>query len=210
MAGDPTFDTGQLFNPTTTQTFTCGDGTQISLSNPYPNNQVPVNPVSANYINKYVPLPNLAGNQFVSGPSNAISDDQGIARVDYNVSPRNVISGVYLIEQEPELLPFEIINGASTGGNVPVGSAFGTTYHLQTGALSWTHTVSPTVLNEFRFAANRSATLQAVPVYRTTPQQLGFTNVNPDDPAGAAPPVISTTTFNLGPTPQRPTTINNA
>jgi hypothetical protein len=186
----------QLVNPVTGQN--------------YPNNQVPVNPVSANYINKYVPLPNLPGNQFVSGPTNAITDDQGIARVDYNVSSRNVISGVYLIEQEPELLPFEIINGASTGGNVPVGSAFSTTYHLQTGSLSWTHTVSPTMVNEFRFAANRSATLQAVPVDRTTPQQLGFTNVNPDDPAGAAPPVISTPTFNLGPSPQGPTTLNDA
>jgi hypothetical protein len=210
MAGDPAFDTGQLFNPTTTHSFTCGDGTQIMLSNPYPNNQVPVNPISANYISKYLPLPNLPGNQFVSGPSNAISDDQSVARVDYNLSVRDVISGVYLYESEPQFYPFQIINGASTGGNVPVGSAFDTTYHLQTGSLSWTHTVSPTIVNEFRFAANRSASLQAVPLDRTTPQQLGFTNVNPDDPAGAAPPVITTPTFNLGPNPEGPTTINDA
>ena len=32
--------------------------------NPYVNNQVPVNPVIANYINKYLPLPNLPGEQF--------------------------------------------------------------------------------------------------------------------------------------------------
>jgi hypothetical protein len=210
LAGDPTFDSGQLFDPTTTQSFTCADGSTISLSKPYANNQVPVNPVSANYISKYVPLPNLPGNQFVSGPTRRVRDDQVVTRVDHNFSVRSTISGVYLFEDTPDFFPFEIINGASTGGNVPAGSAFTDANRYQTGSLSWTFTFNPQVVNEFRFAANRSASLQAVPVDRTTPQQLGFTNVNPDDPAGAAPPVITTPTFNLGPSPQGPTTLNDA
>ncbi|HEV2177474.1 MAG TPA: carboxypeptidase regulatory-like domain-containing protein [Terriglobia bacterium] len=187
----------------------------VQLVNPvtganYVNNQVPVNPISANYIAKYVPLPNVGTNGFVSAPSGRIRDDQMIYRVDHNFNETNTLSGVYLFENSSDFFPFEILNGASTGGNVPAGSAFTDANRFQTGSITWTHTFGPTLINEARFAANRSAGLTAVPVDHTTPQQLGFTNVNPDDPAGAAPPIMSVTGgFELGPSPQGPTKIHD-
>ena len=70
--------------------------------------------------------------------------------------------------------------------------------------------ISPTIVNEFRFAANRVATLTAVPTTTTSPSALGFTNVNPDDPKGTAPPLMSVSSnFNLGPSPQGPTKIHD-
>jgi len=58
-------------------------------------------------------------------------------------------------------------------------------------------------------SANRTATLQATPDDRTSPSALGFTNVTPDDPAGVAPPVIYTSGFNIGPSPQGPTKLHD-
>ena len=179
---------------------------------PYNGNQVPVNPVIANYIAKYMPLPNLPGNEFISSPVARIRDDQFIIRIDHNLSKKDIISGVYLFDDTPDFFPFQIVKGASTGGDVPLGSGFSDKKRYQTGSITWTHTISPTMVNEFRVAANRSAILQAVPQDTTSPQQLGFTNVNPDDPAGTAPPLmfIDPLALNLGPSPQGPTKLHDA
>ena len=175
----------------------------------YQNNQVPVNPVIANYIAKYLPLPNLPGNNFVSSPVAVDRDDQGIARLDHHLGQRDTIYGSYIIDDLSENFPFQVLNGASTGGNVPVGSGFNTFIRTQLGTISWLHNFSPTVINEFIFAANRSATFQAVPHDTTPPSALGFTNVNSDDPAGTAPPLMTTVSFNLGPDPQGPTKLHD-
>ena len=189
------------------------DGTQ--LVNPvtgldYPGNQVPVDPVIANYIARYVPLPNLPGNQFVSSPVGKLQDDQFIFRLDYNLSSKDALSAFYIFDDQPQIYPFQIIHGASSGGDVPVGSGFSNAQRFQTGSLSWTRTISPTMVNEFRFAANRSATFQSVPTDKTTPAALGFSAVNPDDPAGAAPPLMYVNgSFTLGPSPQGPTKLHD-
>jgi outer membrane receptor protein involved in Fe transport len=208
--GDPTFTSGQLFNPTTGVAITCADGTSATLQTPYPNNHVPVDPVIANYISKYVPLPNRPGNQFVSSPTAKLQDDQFIFRFDYNLSNKDSLSAFYIFDDQPQEYPFQILHGASTGGNVPVGSGFTTAQRFQTGSLSWTRTISPVMVNEFRFATNRSASLQSIPSDKTTPAALGFTTVTPDDPAGAAPPLMAVNgSFTLGPSPQGPTKLHD-
>ncbi len=180
-----------------------------TTGNPYNNNQVPVNPVIKNYIDKYLPFPNQPNNNFVSAPVAVIRDTQGIARVDHHISSKDTIYASYIIDDQNQNYPFLITNGGTTGGNVPVGSGFNTFVRTQLGSVSWLHNLSPTVINEFIFAANRSATFQAVPHDTTSPSALGFTNVNPDDPAGTAPPVIQTPSFNLGPNPEGPTKIHD-
>ena len=139
------------------------------------------------------------GNEFVSSPTAAIDNDQGILHFDYTVTPRDALSFVYVINDERDNYPFQIINGASTGGDLPVGSGFTDTNRTQIGTLTWTHTLSPGKLNEFRAAVNRYATLQSVPTTTTSPAALGFTNVNPDDPKGTAPPIMYASSFTTGP-----------
>ena len=169
-----------------------------------------VNPIMQNYINAYVPLPNGSNNQFVSSPTAAIDNDQGVLHLDYNVTPRDTLSFVYVINDERDDYPFQIINGASTGGDLPVGSGFTDASRTQIGTFTWTHTFANGKLNEFRFATNRYATLQSVPTDTTSPATLGFTNVNPDDPKGTAPPIMYATSFTTGPSPQGPTKLNRA
>jgi len=190
-------DTGQLTNPATGGPFMCGAN---------PCNQVPVDTVMQNYINKYLPMPNAPNNQFVEDPVASLRDDQFIFRYDYNVSSKDTLSAFYIFDDQPQTYPFLVQKGASTGGDVPVGSGFSNNQRYQTGSISWTRTITPFMLNEFRVSANRSATYNAVPQDTTSPSSLGFLTVTPDDPKGTAPPLITVGgAFNLGPSPQGPT-----
>ncbi|MGB6265131.1 MAG: TonB-dependent receptor [Candidatus Acidiferrales bacterium] len=183
-------------------------GTQ--LTNPitggiYPNNQVPVNPEIATYMNKYLPLPLPGQNFFVGAPPSMTDNDQGVLHIDHTLTGRDTLSFVYIINDERDDLPFYLNKGATTGGDVPLGSGFTDAERSQVLTAAWTHTFGPTLVNEFRFSVNRIGSLSSDPTDKTTPADLGFTNINPDDPNGAAPPVIFTNSFNLGPSPQGPT-----
>jgi outer membrane receptor protein involved in Fe transport len=199
----------------------CNDPTE-QLNNPYTNTPIPnndlsapgqggpgtngslVNPVIQNYINKYLPLPNIANtNNFISSPTQSVDADQGIVHVDHTFGPHDNLSFVYLIEDDREFFP---LPGSYS---VPGGAANSTDFRAQIGTLTWTHTFSPTLLNEFRFGANRTSTGQAIPSDTTSPATLGFTNLNPDDPAGVSPPIMFTANFNIGSSPQGPTHLND-
>ena len=221
-AADPQFDSGQLFVPNTVSPVTCtnldskGNTVTAFTGTPYQKNKVPVNPVSLNYINKYLPLPPATfggqpntANNFIFASTAAVNEDQGIVRLDHNLTKRDTLSFVYLINDLRDAFPFIIGKGASTGGNLPTGSGFTDTDRNQVGSLTWTHSFDRGWINEFRASVNRTANLQASPADHTTPQSLGFTNVNPDDPAGTAPPIILTPNFNIGPSPQGPTRLRD-
>ncbi|MGB8013877.1 MAG: TonB-dependent receptor [Terriglobales bacterium] len=197
------YDTGQLFDPTT-------GGILPFMCSGTPCNQVPVDPVMANYINKYLPLPNSGANSLVEDPVASLQEDQFIFRYDYNISPKDTLSAFYILDDQPQTFPFEVVKGASTGGDVPVGSGFTNQQRFHTGSVSWTRTLSPSMLNELRFSGDRVATYDAIPEDRTSPSALGFTTVNPDDPKGTAPPLVSVSgAFNLGPSPQGPTKVHD-
>ena len=182
------------------------DPTGTNPSGYFPNNQVPVDTVMKNYMSAYLPLPNYGTNGFVEDPVASLQEDQFIFRYDYNISSKDTFSAFYILDDQPQNFPFEVVKGASTGGNVPTGSGFMNSQRFQTASLSWTRTISPTMLNELRFSTNRSATLDAVPTDKTPPSALGFTTVTPDDPNGTAPPLVTVSgAFSLGPSPQGPT-----
>jgi len=211
--GDPQFDSGQLFNPAGAIVGTCvnpdANGNTVGIHAPYNNNQVPVNPVIAKYIDKYLPHANAPGNTFVSSPIGIINDNQFIVHIDHHFSDRDSLSGVYILNDHTRDLPYEIVKGASTGGNVPIGSGFNDSDRFQVASLTWTHLFTPRLINEAIFGANRRGSLDAVPHDTTSPADLGFTNVSPDAPAGVAPPIMFTPSFNLGPTPGGPTSYAN-
>jgi len=215
---DPTFDSGQLFVPNTTSSVTCtnkdaqGNTVTAVTGTPYMNNQVPVNPVIANYIAKFLPLPSpslVSVNGFISAATKSVDEDQGILRVDHNLTGRDTLSATYIINDVRDAFPFAINKGASTGGNLPIGSGFTDTDRNQVLTLGWTHNFARGWTNELRVSANRTANLQAKPTDKTTPADLGFTNVKSDDPAGTAPPLIFTPGFNIGPSPQGPTKLHD-
>jgi hypothetical protein len=192
----------QLTDPTTGGPFMC-NGT--------PCNQVPVDSVMKNYMNKFLPLPNYGTNGFVEDPVASLQEDQFIFRYDYNISRKDTLSAFYIFDDQPQDFPFEVLKGASTGGNVPVGSGFTNNQRAQAGSISWTRTISPSMLNELRFSTNRFASFSAVPTDTTSPAALGFATVHPDDPNGVAPPLVTVSgAFNLGPSPEGPTKEHDA
>jgi hypothetical protein len=187
-----------------------GGGSPIQLfdpisGNPYQNDQVPVNPIIANYIAKYVPLPNIAGtNLFASSPVEDDTDNQGIARVDWQLTSKDLIYGTYIIDQLSQNVP-----AGNGGGTFPVGSGYTTTKRFQFVAGHWARTISPKILNDVIFSYNHARALAGVPTDKTSPSALGFTNVTPDDPGGVAPPIMYTADFTLGPPPFGPTTVTD-
>jgi hypothetical protein len=199
----------------------CTDSNGTQLINPYNNANIPFNDMSApnqsgpgvngslvdpviqNYINKYVPLPNQPNNGFISSPTQSIDADQGIVHVDHTFGPHDTLSFVYLIEDDREFFP---LPGSYS---VPTGGGNSTDFRDQIGTLTWNHTFTPSLSNEFRFGANRTSTGQAIPSDTTAPSALGFTNLNPDDPGGVSPPIMFTANFNLGSSPQGPTHLND-
>ncbi len=206
----------------------CTDPNGTQLVNPVAGGNIPfnnlataglVNPIMQTYINKYLPLPNIAGtNNFEASPVASINDDQGVLHVDHNLTAHDTLSFVYVIDDSRDFFPEEggTISTSigpqpdGSGGNVPVGSGGTDKNRTQIGSFTWTHTFSGGKLNEFRFAANRYASVQAVPSDTTSPSSLGFTNVVPDDPAGTAPPIVFAPSFTLGPSAQGPSKLKRA
>lgn len=160
---------------------------------PFSGNQIPsgmINPVAQKVQNIFFPAPNSGppglqvGNW--TGLYSTYSDMDSVdARVDYNISGKDRIYGRYTYHRVPftyspdsNLPPLEIDNGLRTGGS---------------GVISWTHTFSPTVLNEFRggFARNDEIVAPAVNGYQLF-QQLGIQGI-PTGPGGNDAPAFNIT-----------------
>lgn len=122
----------------------------FALRNPYtgenyPNNQVPVNPVSANIVNQYMPLPNLSGdiNNYAGASLGRLSVNQGIARVDHKFSEKDQIFVHYL---------YAYRNFPVT--NVNPNFHFTGTYPIHNAALQYLHVFTPAVVNELRLGTD--------------------------------------------------------
>jgi hypothetical protein len=156
---------GQRFDHPTTSSFITvftnnernGDFSQLStqLKNPvtgvpYVQNQIPIsqiNPVAAAlFASKFYPTPingNLTNNA-VNQTNQAYNADQGDAKVDWNITQRDRLSGRYSQEYQNDPLINSLAIQANTATHAPVHNAVGT----------WTHTFSPNILNEARFGAS--------------------------------------------------------
>ena len=130
-------------------------------------------------------VPAATGNTLFSSPSNSLHRDQGLAKLDHHFSQRNIFSGMVFIEDQTAIDPFPF--GGTTG--VPGFGTVGITNYKNL-ALRDTHTVSPAVLNEARFAVHRRESDSVRPLNTTPLVSLGFTGVFPDDPVAQGPPSI--------------------
>jgi hypothetical protein len=99
-----------------------------------------------------------------------------------------------VVDDQRQQIPFPFANGGENVGR------------NQTLALAWTHSFERGWINQFRASGNRSALRFAIPDDTTSPSELGFKNVNPDDPAGVAPTIMTVNGyFFVGPNPNGPT-----
>jgi hypothetical protein len=110
----------------------------------YPNNQIPVNPISANIINTYMPLPNSSGSTNYAGvKSGRLSVDQGIVRVDHKFNDKNQLFVHYIYAMRN--FPITDVNP---------NFHFTGTYPIHNAALQYIHIFSPSLLNELRLGAD--------------------------------------------------------
>ncbi len=161
-----------------------------------------IDPVAQAYFTNHLIPTSGTGFLYPQAPSTA-NYNEYLGKIDYNISSRDILSGTFTSQIYPQLEPF------SNGSNV-VG--FPGIYKDSTyfGAVTYTHTFTPALLNELRITAQRLDHTQAVPATtQPTASQLGV-NITPDQPTG--PPIIGLlgSGLSIGESPQGPTTeVNN-
>ena len=134
---------------------------------PFPNNQVPINPISQRVLD-YYPLGNLTPSLFVTTQIMTNDSDQAGVRLDHILGSRDSLSGRYSYGTGSNVNPLSI-KGADVPG-FPVGDDLMT----QSATVSETHSFSERTINTFRASYFRHAFLFDQRFNHTSPRDLGF------------------------------------
>jgi len=188
---------GQVFDPSTTRTVSCGvadpvtgitapcpsgvsSGSQIGfVREPFPGNILPASRLDPNAIkllNLY-PLPTNSGlfNNYASNPVLRNNADQFDIRGDQNFSEKDSLFARVSYVDNPEFLPGPF-PGIADGGAFAQGNQTAKSWNA---ALSESHTFSPSLVNEARLGFNRIDTTREAPDANTPgiPAQFGIQGV---------------------------------
>jgi hypothetical protein len=143
--------------------------------------QVPVDPVSAEILRRYVPVPNAQtqyGN-FIGSPLLTSRSDFGIVRVDHLLTGDDLLNVRYYISDSNTLNPINL-EGVRNFALLrpPTIPGFGVIDRTRTQNLSvaHTHNFSVRTINDLRFGYNRYL-LDQLPENEDKPSDLGFTGV---------------------------------
>ena len=166
----------QIIDPTS-----CPDPPYGSTCQAFPENIIQsIDPVATKVI-PFIPAPNRAGSpNFVVNPRERRNDNQFSARIDHSFGPNDNIYGRYIFAQS---VTFTTDQAYTT---LP-GFGDKIRYRGQNIALSWTHTLSPTILNEFRFGFSRNmdiGTCENCPRAKGFVESFGIANLkalSPED-----------------------------
>ncbi len=159
-----------------------------------------IDPVAAAYFKNGLIPTSGSGFLFPQGSSTS-NYDEFLGKFDYNITSSDTLSGTFSSFGNPELRPFQFANVLGYPDNYETDTYFGT--------VTYTHTFTPTLLNELRVTAQRSATNQAIPAATLpTASQLGIA-ITPDQPTGPSMLGFLGSGLNIGFSPQGPTTLIN-
>jgi len=139
-----------------------------------------------NQFNAFDPSGTLTFNPTTTGHQH-----QFLGRIDFKLTNNDALWFYGLWETRPtqDSLPF-------TGATIP-GQPDSNLRHYWQDAVSWTHTFSPTTLNELRLGYTRFNYAAVTPVDPINPTAYGFTGITPQN-AAASLPVMTTPLFTLG------------
>jgi hypothetical protein len=181
-------ETGRIFDPLTTVTNPNGSG---FVRAQFAGNQIPLSrwdPISAKMINAY-PLPTSTG-RFNNYLSNTVQNqrwNQGDARVDHQISPKDNLFARWSIQNTetlvPSTYPTTTIPGVSEPVNLSDEASFaGTSYQpAQHAVASYVRIINPALVNEFRAGFNRYRLDYTADQFAPNAQlgnQLGVPNAN--------------------------------
>jgi hypothetical protein len=143
------------------------------------NVQLPVDPVSAEILRRYIPLPNVQSEfgNFISTPVLRGRNDFAIFRVDHLISGNDVINARHYISDSDTFLPInpEGVRGLPRSPTIP-GFGLIEQTRTQNFAIAHTHTFGVQTVNDLRFGYNRYS-LDQLPENQDKPSELGFTGV---------------------------------
>ena len=147
------------------------------------------NPLSQKLVNQFNAF-NNAG-VVVFNPIRVGHDHQFLGRIDHRLTSKDQLWFYGLWETNPtvDTLPF-------TGTTLP-GLPAQALRHYWQFSFSWTHTFSPTTLNELRLGYTRFNFAAVEPVNPINPTAYGFTGITPQN-SSASLPVMTTPLFTLG------------
>ena len=152
---------------------------------PYPYNQVPqyqFNPISKNLLS-FFPLPNDGTNLFSTTQILTNNTDQFGVKVDYYLTPRDVLNFNYMFNQLSQVDPL------SPGGASVPGFPIGEDQRAQVFVAQETHTFSPTLIGVGRFSFLRNKFLYGEHENHQPPSSFGF-QYEPSLGVATGPPFI--------------------
>jgi hypothetical protein len=124
---------------------------------PFAGNIIPQDRISsvAKLIIPYFPAPDISGatnvgtNNYVTNPKRSRNDNQFSGRVDHSFNEKDNLYVRYMLAQSITLTPEQAYSALPGFGDR-------IRFRGQNVALSWTHTISPTMLNEVRIGFSRN------------------------------------------------------
>jgi len=134
---------------------TCGAPCNRVLRDPlggtFPNNQIPVSRFDPASVKVTTFIPAVGGDGFTVIPRPIKHQlDQGVTKVDHQLTNKDRLSGRYFIDHFQNAGTFEPSNLLSYRGPTLAARV-----RIQNAMLGWTRTISPAVLNDFHFAFDR-------------------------------------------------------
>lgn len=119
---------------------------------PFPGNIIPPNRIeqqATNFINQFLPSPNLGGNAYTYTVANQLSENQIIGKVDYALTPNDNLSVRYLFDNAPQVGIYGSGLDSSWKASLPT--------RYQSATVDYTHTFSPSLLNDANLTYVRSS-----------------------------------------------------
>ncbi len=177
----PNASSYQLYDPNT------GNGVAANRT-PFSGNIIPANRISpqAAAIMAYFPGPNTQqyanqpfANNYAANGATAITGNQWDTREDYYLNQKNSIFGRYSDAAFTEAAPGAF--GVEAGGPAFVNYGGNSVASNRSLSIGWTDTISPTLVNEFRFGYMRYHVFDTPQGYGTQPAtQAGIPGLNLD------------------------------
>jgi hypothetical protein len=121
---------------------------------PFPNNRISADklePLAIEVLNKVYPLPNSAGTpNFREAPVQALRQDQYLPKIDWQITPRNRVSGRYILNNLLDTVPWAIGGSGWCGFGYP-GCSLTNDTRDQNIMTNVTSTISPTLVSAAHF-----------------------------------------------------------
>ncbi len=156
---------------------------------PFAGNLIPasrISPAAAQLLRDFVPLPNSAGNRYITSPTVTDTRDQFGVRFDVQMGSRQSMLGRYMRSDTDRLTPRII---------APIDQRAVAT--LQDGLVSHNFVVNSSLVNQARFSVNRIAANPAV-TSGLSPRSFGINFANTNPIAAGLPSIVVSGFFGGG------------